>query len=388
MCGHAAPCAPQLDKTPTTPPEYCFARRSHRADLIGKKRRQHRDHGRRPGGQVPDLLLWRSRQRYRQPQRIHEERRWRYARDDVSMACSLFVIDKTRERFIVIAMSTLLLLISLTLFGILFTLLSEDSSRESVTQDFSHGHVSHTNPSSAKTDPGTLHRLLDSEEHKIEGTTVEHTIVEVIPERKSQQSLYVTDVYSPPRDQLTDYDHFIREVRKRTRGHRLVVVGDFNAPQTAWGYAITTKKGARVHDVAQQHGLTLWNDPLQPTRTNPDHTFPRDVKKAGWTCLPETLGSDHHIIQLDIGYERRPTKTGTARLTDWNAFRNELDDDEAIADIDAWPTKHQTRASPSTGCKCRRAPRFEYLACTCTATDQGPPRFLDFNRRFSNSRTS
>ncbi|KAH7986854.1 hypothetical protein HPB52_024682 [Rhipicephalus sanguineus] len=148
-----------------------------------------------------------------------------------------------------------------------------------------------------------------AQEHKIEGTTVEHTIVEVIPERKSQQSLYVTNVYSPPRDQLTDFDHFIRELRKRTRGPRLVVVGDFNAPHTAWGYAITTKKGARVHDVAQQHGLTLWNDPLQPTRvansisrdTKPDLTFTRDFKKAGWTCLPETLGSDHHIIQLDIG---------------------------------------------------------------------------------------
>ncbi|KAH7956886.1 hypothetical protein HPB52_013445 [Rhipicephalus sanguineus] len=152
---------------------------------------------------------------------------------------------------------------------------------------------------------------------------------------------------NPPRDQLTDFDHFIHELTKRTRGHRLVVVRDFNAPHTAWGYAITTKKGARVHDVAQQHGLTLSNDPLQPTRvgnsvsrdTNPDLTFTRDVKKAGWTCLPETLGSDHHIIQLDIGYERRPTKTGTARLTDWNAFRNELDDDNEIAEIDTWLTK-------------------------------------------------
>ncbi|KAH7975928.1 hypothetical protein HPB52_006805 [Rhipicephalus sanguineus] len=67
---------------------------------------------------------------------------------------------------------------------------------------------------------------------------------------------------------------------------------------------MTTKKGARVLDVAQQHGLTLWNDALQLTRVgnsvsrdaNSDLTFTRDVKKAGWTCLPETLGSDHHII--------------------------------------------------------------------------------------------
>lgn len=73
--------------------------------------------------------------------------------------------------------------------------------------------------------------------------------------------------------------------------------------------------------------------------TAPNLTFTRDVTKVGSTCLPETLGSDHDIIQLENKYDQRPTKTGTARLTDWNAFRNELDGDNAIADIDAWLTK-------------------------------------------------
>ncbi|KAH6944309.1 hypothetical protein HPB50_002682 [Hyalomma asiaticum] len=127
-------------------------------------------------------------------------------------------------------------------------------------------------------------------------------------------------------------------------GHQLVVVADFNATHTAWGYTTTTtKKGTRVHDTAQQHGLTLWNDSLQPTRignsvsrgTTPDLTFTRDVKRAEWTCLPETLGSDDHIIQFDINHTLRPVKTGSARLTEWNAFRSELDNETAIADIDA-----------------------------------------------------
>lgn len=48
--------------------------------------------------------------------------------------------------------------------------------------------------------------------HRIEDTTVEPSIVEVIPERKSQQSLYVTNVYNPLRDQLRGYDYFNREL--------------------------------------------------------------------------------------------------------------------------------------------------------------------------------
>ncbi|XP_072144452.1 uncharacterized protein [Dermacentor andersoni] len=121
-------------------------------------------------------------------------------------------------------------------------------------------------------------------------------------------------------------------------------MGDFNAPHTAWAYPNTTKKGARVHDTAQQHRLTLWNDPLQATRvgnsvsrdTNPDLTFTANVHWAEWSRLSETLGSDHHIIQLDIAHNRKPTKTGVARLTDWKSFRDNLSGNTTIDDIDHW----------------------------------------------------
>ncbi|KAH7967631.1 hypothetical protein HPB52_001401 [Rhipicephalus sanguineus] len=241
-----------------------------------------------------------------------------------------------------------------------------------------------------------------AQEHKIEGTTVEHTIVEVIPERKSQQSLYVTKVYSPPRDQLTDFNHFIRELRKRTRGHRLLVVRDFNAPHRAWGCVITTKKGARVHDVAQQHGLRLWNDPLQPTRagnsvsrdTNPDLTFTRDVKKAGWTSTIPPPPKEYEGIpnadldrpltpaelQAAISKLTRNTSPGKDRIV--NKHLRQLPNQALTALLRYYNECWEKGELPAT------SPRFEYSACTCTATDQGPPRFLDFNTRFSNSRTS
>ncbi|KAL1417856.1 hypothetical protein MTO96_026495 [Rhipicephalus appendiculatus] len=82
MCGQAAPTAPPLDETLTTPPEHSLARHPHRPVLIGEETLQHRGHGRHTGGQVPSVLLWRSRQRYCEPQRIHEKHRCHYARDD------------------------------------------------------------------------------------------------------------------------------------------------------------------------------------------------------------------------------------------------------------------------------------------------------------------
>lgn len=187
-------------------------------------------------------------------------------------------------------------------------------------------------------------KALSTQKHEIEDTQIEHTLIEILPERKTQQSLFITNIYSPPRDQLPDFDHFIREIRKRTNSHQIIIMGDFNASHTAWGYHITTRKGSRVHDTAQHHRLTLWNDPLQKTRignsvsrdTNPDLTFTANVTRAEWSVLPETLGSDHHIIQLSVAHTRKQTKTGIARLTEWQSFRNDLDVETTIIDIEDW----------------------------------------------------
>ncbi|KAH9363853.1 hypothetical protein HPB48_005253 [Haemaphysalis longicornis] len=48
--------------------------------------------------------------------------------------------------------------------------------------------------------------------------------------------------------------------------HRLVIAGDFNALTRLWGHPSTTRKGTRIHEAAQSHNLSPWNDPLQPTR--------------------------------------------------------------------------------------------------------------------------
>ncbi|KAL1417858.1 hypothetical protein MTO96_026496 [Rhipicephalus appendiculatus] len=116
MCGQAAPTAPQLDETLTTPPEHSLARHPHsdwRRDATT------------PWPWPP--YRWSGSQVFSSGEAASDTvSPSAYTRNIAAITRETTVIDRTRERFIVIAMSTLLLLISLTLFGILYTLLSED----------------------------------------------------------------------------------------------------------------------------------------------------------------------------------------------------------------------------------------------------------------------
>nr|XP_050030525.1 uncharacterized protein LOC126526712 [Dermacentor andersoni] len=172
---------------------------------------------------------------------------------------------------------------------------------------------------------------------------IEHTLIELVPPKKTLQSLYILNVYSPPRDTLKDLDKFLREVKKVTNGQKLLVVGDFNAPHVAWGYRSTNKKGMDVHNAAQHHQLTLWTDPLIPTRignsvsrdTSPDLTFSTGLRQVEWSRLDETLGSDHHIIQTEIMHHKTPVRLGQAKITDWPAFRKD-EHPRSLEDIEEW----------------------------------------------------
>lgn len=181
-----------------------------------------------------------------------------------------------------------------------------------------------------------------TQQHQI-GHRIEHTLIEMIPQKKTLQSLFILNVYSPPSDNLRDLDKFLREVKKVTKGQKILVVGDFNAPHVAWGYHKTNKKGTDVHNAAQHHQLTLWNDPQCPTRignsisrdTSPDLTFSKGIRQIEWTRLEETLGSDHYIIQTELRHNKTPLRTGQAKITDWTAFRK-VEHPADMDDIEEW----------------------------------------------------
>lgn len=201
-------------------------------------------------------------------------------------------------------------------------------------------------------------KYLTTQQHSVQHR-IENTVVEILPPKKNQKSLFILNIYSPPSDKLGDLDNLIRSVLKVTKCHKLIMVGDFNAPHVAWGYTRTLKKGAEVHNVAQQYRLTLWNDTQHPTRignsvskdTSPDLAFSRGIPHVEWERLDETLGSDHHIVQLSLNHHhnRTPTRVGKARITDWKAFREEEDDVEnSLDDLEKWTKSLVERANKYT----------------------------------------
>lgn len=125
---------------------------------------------------------------------------------------------------------------------------------------------------------------------------------------------------------------------------RLVVLGDFNAPHTGWGYPKDSRKGQNLLDATENNSLWLATLLDKPTRTgnsvtrdtSPDLTFTNYLDQITWTNFDENLGSDHNIIGLSLNSPRIRQKLGTATITDWTAFREKLGHPDRITNAADW----------------------------------------------------
>lgn len=179
-------------------------------------------------------------------------------------------------------------------------------------------------------------------------SSINHTFVEILPTHPGQHSLFILNVYSPPQHPLKDIDPLLLMATQKAGSNPLLLLGDFNAPHHSWGYNQATRKGTALLHATQHHALTLCNDLALPTRignsvsrdTNPDLAFARNAPHLEWQRLPDTLGSDHHILALTIRCLPLKRKIGHATLTDWSSFRKDptsLPDD--ITDLEEWTSQ-------------------------------------------------
>lgn len=97
-------------------------------------------------------------------------------------------------------------------------------------------------------------------------TGLEAQMVEIIPNGKIRQNIFVLNLYSPPSAQKHNLRVILNKTSSVVRANPWVVAGDFNALHSAWGYTIRSKKGDNLVAASSDLDLTLISDPRFPTR--------------------------------------------------------------------------------------------------------------------------
>ncbi|KAH6920663.1 hypothetical protein HPB50_028347 [Hyalomma asiaticum] len=82
-------------------------------------------------------------------------------------------------------------------------------------------------------------------QHNLDPTLPEHVLLEVLPRasRNRRTSLFVLNVYNPPRARKDVFGPLFLKAQELAQGRPLLIVGDFNAHHRAWGYHYDSVKG-------------------------------------------------------------------------------------------------------------------------------------------------
>ncbi|KAG0444479.1 hypothetical protein HPB47_013748 [Ixodes persulcatus] len=185
-------------------------------------------------------------------------------------------------------------------------------------------------------------------EHELHNNSkIEHTLTEIIPGKKRKGSIFLLNVYSNPSQRKQIFKTLLHRAITAAGRNTLLVCGDINAMNPAWGYNKYTAKGRDLYLDATELDFILITDPTHPTRignsvsrdTTPDLTFVKNDARGAitWRNTGADLGSDHTVVEISIP-EHNDTSTRTHRWIDWDAFRDarnqKRDGDDEIEDID------------------------------------------------------
>ncbi|KAM7304246.1 uncharacterized protein ISCGN_014146 [Ixodes scapularis] len=105
----------------------------------------------------------------------------------------------------------------------------------------------------------------------------------------------------------------------------VLIAGDFNCPNSLWGYQHTTTQGHKLEHTMQAQRLSLITDTTDPTRqgncvqqdTSPDLVWHYRPSSASGDNLRDNLGSDHFIIQISLPLLYRQTTHGLTPALPW-----------------------------------------------------------------------
>ncbi|KAL1433379.1 hypothetical protein MTO96_012585 [Rhipicephalus appendiculatus] len=149
-----------------------------------------------------------------------------------------------------------------------------------------------------------VHRNLTAVLHQLDVSDCAHLLLEILPRRRTEASLFVLNVYSPPKAPSAPLLLVLRKALSCAGHNAVVILGDFNAPHTSWGYPQNTRKGHSLWNFIHNERLSILNDFTRPTRigssvqrdTNPDLALARNVADSSWCNTGISLGSDHYVL--------------------------------------------------------------------------------------------
>lgn len=115
--------------------------------------------------------------------------------------------------------------------------------------------------------------------------------------------------------------------------HPILVTGDFNAHNPAWGSARTTRRGRELLDLVDEHDLCVLNDGtptyVRGTRCSSclDVSFMSCelVSRASWFTDVETHGSDHTPTYITLHGLQPKVHRNLISHIDWTSFKENVE---------------------------------------------------------------
>ncbi|KAH7964238.1 hypothetical protein HPB51_027524 [Rhipicephalus microplus] len=74
-----------------------------------------------------------------------------------------------------------------------------------------------------------IHSSITAVQHELEATDIQHTILEVLPRKRTGKSPFVLNAYSSLREKATDLSRLFNEMIALVEDAELLLLGDFNA---------------------------------------------------------------------------------------------------------------------------------------------------------------
>ncbi|XP_077552077.1 uncharacterized protein LOC144166425 [Haemaphysalis longicornis] len=153
-------------------------------------------------------------------------------------------------------------------------------------------------------------------------------------------NLFVMSAYCRPSQRQYEFDRIVSQAKGLAGTRPLLILGDFNAPHTTWGYKFQSKRGKSLAKAMEDHEMALLNEPDVPTRrgnsaardTTPDLSWLSGTLDVTWRSEEADLGSDHSVIRITIRGSRYRAVLGTARITDWDKMRKYTQEQDAAAE--------------------------------------------------------